>query len=87
MNKVFTQEELVKYVCNEVSIEEKFLIEETLKFDLNLRAELETLKETMKMLDIPKLSPKKSTVDNILNFSKSYSVRNTRFGDVEMTLN
>lgn len=87
MNKVFTQEDLLKYVYNECSETEKFIIEEALVFDTELKSELEEIRNTVDILEMPKLEPKRSTIDNVLNFSKSYSVRETKYGKVELNLN
>lgn len=67
-----TQNEIIRYVYNETSSSENVIIESSLIYDndlLDFYLDCLELKEEMNQIN---LSPKASTVQNILNFSKSF---------------
>jgi len=71
----FKQEVLVQYLYNETSQELTLAIEEALQENWELQDELNVLKRTMKQLDTLHLSsPRKSTINAILNYAKSKEV-------------
>jgi hypothetical protein len=67
-----TQNEIIRYIYNETSSSENVIIETSLVYDndlLEFYLDCLELKEEMNQIN---LSPKTSTVQNILNFSKSF---------------
>ncbi|HLO46745.1 MAG TPA: hypothetical protein VK175_20545 [Leadbetterella sp.] len=67
-----TQNEIIRYIYNETSSSENVIIESSLIYDndlLDFYLDCLELKEEMNQIN---LSPKASTVQNILNFSKSF---------------
>jgi hypothetical protein len=67
-----TQNEIIRYIYNETSSSENVIIESSLIYDndlLDFYLDCLELKEEMNQIN---LSPKTSTVQNILNFSKSF---------------
>ena len=67
-----TQNEIVRYIYNETSSSENVLIETSLIYDnelLDFYLDCLELKEDMDKIS---LSPKESTIQNIMNFSKSF---------------
>ena len=67
-----TQNEIVRYIYNETSSSENVLIETSLIYDnelLDFYLDCLELKEEMNQIN---LSPKGSTIQNILTFSKSF---------------
>ena len=66
----FTQEELLQYLYNETSIEKTAAIKAALLNDWNLREKFELLTAAQQKLEVIKLSPRKQTIDNILNYAE-----------------
>jgi hypothetical protein len=67
-----TQNEIIRYIYNETSSSENVIIESSLIYDndlLDFYLDCLELKEEMNQIN---LSPKLSTVQNILNFSKNF---------------
>jgi hypothetical protein len=67
-----TQNEIVRYIYNETSSSENVLIETSLIYDnelLDFYLDCLELKEEMNQIE---LSPKESSIQNILNFSKNF---------------
>jgi hypothetical protein len=70
----FTPEDLLLYLYNETSAEQKKAIESALKSDWTLREKLEVLKASMQRLDKITVSPRTEVVLNVLNYAKEKSV-------------
>jgi hypothetical protein len=66
----FTQEELLQYLYNETSIEKTAAIKAALLNDWNLREKFDLLTSAQQNLEVIKLSPRKQTIDNILNYAE-----------------
>ena len=67
----FTQEDLLQYLYKETSAEKTAAIKSALLADWSLREKMEILAADKKKLDTIKLlSPRKQTIDNILNYSE-----------------
>ncbi|MEO8771484.1 MAG: hypothetical protein ABI402_15415 [Ferruginibacter sp.] len=66
----FTQEDLLQYLYNETSIEKTAAIKAALLNDWNLREKFELLTSAQQNLEVIKLSPRKQTIDNILNYAE-----------------
>ena len=67
-----TQNEIVRYIYNETSSSENVLIETSLIYDnelLDFYLDCLELKDEMNQIV---LSPKESSIQNILNFSKNF---------------
>lgn len=69
MKKAYSEKDLVRFLYNEVSAEEKLAIEATMKFDFDLREQFEALKESKDALDCYRAAPKASTIASILRYS------------------
>lgn len=70
MVKTFTSKDVIRYFFGEISKDEKNEIEEALAFDTNLQDVYVELDENNKLMDFG-LKPRKSTIDSILNYSKT----------------
>ena len=66
----FTQEDLLQYLYNETSIEKTAAIKAALLNDWNLREKFNLLTTAHQNLEVIKLSPRKQTIDNILNYAE-----------------
>ena len=73
MIKVFTQTDLIRYLYQETTEEEKKEIEKALERDPELNSQFTELSAVMMELDFASLEPSEKTVQNILSHS-----RNTR---------
>ena len=75
MIKVFTQNDLIKFLYHETSEEESREINKALKCDSELLALYNELKATIEQLDQTHLEPSSSTILNILNYSRSVQAK------------
>ncbi len=71
MKHLFTQQHLINYLYNECSLLEKAAIEQALKEDKDLALQFRNLEESKKTLNTLNVMPQASTLQNILNYSKS----------------
>jgi hypothetical protein len=71
MKHLFTQQHLISYLYNECSLLEKAAIELALMEDKDLALQFRNLKESQKTLITLNVMPDLSTLQNILNYSKS----------------
>ena len=71
MKHLFTQQHLINYLYNECSLLEKAAIEQALKEDKDLALQFRNLEESKKTLNTFNVMPQASTLQNILNYSKS----------------
>ena len=71
MTKTFTKDDLVRFLYDEVNEDERLEIKEALYTDINLRASLDELKESMSMLDGFLMEAPKDVVSRILYASKN----------------
>lgn len=72
MIKTFTENDLVRFLYGELTNKEQEELEHALVTDDDLQCRLNDLQSVIKDLDQVALSPSKSAVDKILNFSKGY---------------
>ncbi|MEQ8470324.1 MAG: hypothetical protein RIC35_04025 [Marinoscillum sp.] len=72
MTKTFTENDLVRFLYDELNKIEKEALESALLTDLDLQSELENLRSVMKDLDKVSYSPSQRSVNKILEFSKGY---------------
>ena len=66
----FTQEDLLQYLYNETSAEKATAIKEALVSDWDLREKFNFLSSAQQNLEVIKLSPRKQTIDFILNYAE-----------------
>ena len=66
----FTLEDLVQYYYNETSLQKTAEIKDALEKDWSLREKLGVITSAQKRLELLKLSPRKKTIENILNYDK-----------------
>jgi hypothetical protein len=71
MKHLFTLQHLISYLYNECSLLEKAAIEQALKEDSDLAIQFRNLEESQKTLNTLNVMPQGSTLQNILNYSKS----------------
>jgi hypothetical protein len=74
MTQTFTHDDVIRYVYAETSHEENTLIEEAMIEDADLLMFYLDIADLKQGLDLVKLQPRQSSVNNILAFSKQYSV-------------
>ncbi|WP_234736910.1 hypothetical protein [Tellurirhabdus bombi] len=73
MIKTFTNDDVIRYVYEETTVEENFLIEDALMAEPDLMAfYLDTLEIKLLMNKIER-QPSDRSIQNILNYSSTYS--------------
>lgn len=71
----FTPEDLLLYLYNEVSPEQKQSVEEALKKDWTLREKLNVLKTSMQRLDKSVVSPRTEVILNVLHYAREHATQ------------
>lgn len=71
MIKTFTHHDLIRFIYNDLTNEEHRNVELALLCDNELMEDFKKLKSTVKALDELTLEPSKSTIEAILDYSKS----------------
>ena len=71
MTKTFTENDLLRFLYDEVNEDERLEIKESLRADMDLRASLEELKEATTLLDQFSMKAPKDVVSRILYASKN----------------
>ncbi|MEP7164878.1 MAG: hypothetical protein ABI741_09290 [Ferruginibacter sp.] len=66
----FTQEDLLRYLYNETSIEKTVAIKAALETDWSLKEKFEVISAGSRRLETIKLSPRKKTIENILRYAE-----------------
>lgn len=79
MNDNFTNDLLVKYVFGQVSISEKFLIEEALDTSWEVYELYQTMVRSKRELPKVQFSPRKTTIQNILKYSSEQTALEPQF--------
>jgi hypothetical protein len=74
MIKTFTQDDLVRYIYKETTIEENFEIEQAMLFDETLADDYAALIDVVQSLDAIQKEPSDRSIDVILSYSKSYDL-------------
>lgn len=72
MTKTFTEDDLVRFLYNELNTAEADELREMLVTDEELRECLNELQSTVVELDKLSFQPSQRTIDRILQFSKEY---------------
>lgn len=73
MIKTFTENDILKYLYNDITVEDKAEFEQALLFDNELMETYQEMKSTQKDLDGLQYKPSKRITDDILAFSRLYS--------------
>jgi hypothetical protein len=73
MVKNFTQNDLVSYLYKEVNPLEYLAITESIENDWDVFQEYKELRNARKNIPMVHFSPRPSTIENILNFSRNYN--------------
>ena len=71
MIKIFTQTDLIRYLYQETTEEERKEIDKALLRDEELKAQFAELRAVMKSLDSSQKEPSSKTILNILSYSRS----------------
>ncbi len=74
MTKTFTQDDVVRYIYEETSEQENKEIEQALICDAKLQEVYKELNAVKKQLDHSLKQPSDSTVQSIMNYSKSLNL-------------
>lgn len=77
MIKTFTQDDLVRYIYQETTKEENIEIEQAMLFDEALADDYAELCGVVSSLNGIQKEPSQSTIDSILNYSKSFPLQAT----------
>lgn len=72
MQQTFTQDDLIRYVYNEVTPQEKAAISKALDADLDLFNAYVVLKKTTEALDQLKRDPSPTSVNIIMEYAQSH---------------
>jgi len=72
MVKTFTSNDVVRYFYGEILNDEKNEIEEAIAFDSQLQDIYVELEENTKLIN-KEMKPRVSTIESILNYSKSFA--------------
>lgn len=78
MTKTFTQNDLIRYIYNETTENEKKEIEQELLLNNKLFEEYKDLAEVSMELDRFEMSPSENVIIKILNFSKTINLHSVR---------
>lgn len=74
MTHNYTPELLIKYIYGETDIADRLELEYTLENNAQIRAQYLDILNSYRNVPKASFSPKKSTLDNILNYSASNSL-------------
>jgi hypothetical protein len=77
MIATFTRNDIIRYVYLETTEEENFLIEQTLLTESDLQQFYIEMLETKQDLDRPLANPSEQAIQNILMYSRNFSVART----------
>lgn len=78
MTKTFTRNDLIRYIYNETTENEKKDIEQELLINTKLFEEYKDLAEVSMELDRFEMSPSEKVINKILNFSKTLNLHSVR---------
>jgi len=78
MTKTFTRNDLIRYIYNETTENEKKEIERELLLDNKLFEEYKDLAEVSMELDRFEMIPSEKVINKILNFSKTINLHSVR---------
>jgi hypothetical protein len=75
MIKTFTQNDVIRFVYNEVSTEERSQMEELLLIDTTFEKTYMQYMKTKVLIQKSNLEPSENVINRILNYSKSLSLQ------------
>ncbi len=75
MHKIFTKEDLLRYIYGEMNREERQEMRSVILEDNVLKAEFLALKEAKECLNKGRLSPSTFVVNNIMSYAKALTVK------------
>ncbi len=75
MKQTFTTDQLIRFLYKETSASETFAIKQALNSSKELMEEFRNLQAAQQQLPKVKFSPKRSTLQNILRYSKSAAIQ------------
>ncbi|HLO80025.1 MAG TPA: hypothetical protein VK166_03650 [Chitinophagaceae bacterium] len=70
----FTTEDMIRFLYNEMSPEESKMAMEAIESDWILKEKYEVLKASKRDLDSIRCTPRKSTIDSILQYAEQESL-------------
>jgi hypothetical protein len=75
MIKTFTQNDVIRFVYDEVSTEERSQMEELLIIDASFRKLYKSYAKTKHLIKKSAIEPSENVINRILNYSKSLSLQ------------
>lgn len=75
MTKTFTENDLIRFLYNELAKEDREEIERASLTDQQLQEQINNLRKLMDDMDDIKVAPSRKTIRKILEFSKGYEVQ------------
>lgn len=74
MTKIFTHDDLIRYVYKETTSEENRLIEKALAIDTALLEQCQELQRIKEQLDGSMMTPSEKSINSILEYSKAFNL-------------
>jgi hypothetical protein len=74
MTKTFTPDDLLRYLYEDTSVEEKREIEHALRNDSRLQLELDQLRSDIELLDELQLSPSEECISHIMDYARAMNL-------------
>ena len=88
MYKTFTQNDLIRFLYNEMTSEESILLRDALLNDSNLCAAYYELKSSLNLLDSEPLSPSNFSLAKIKSYARGFSSKPSKYIDrIDLVLN
>ena len=75
MTKTFTENDLIRFLYNELTENESEAIERAMLTNQNLQDQINKLRKLQEDMDDIKIAPSKRTIRKILDFSKGFEVQ------------
>lgn len=75
MTQTFTPDDLLRYLYEDTTTEEKLEIEKALQSDTNLQQQFEQLQEDMQLLDDLALEPSTGCVNHIMEYASAMNLK------------
>lgn len=72
MNSNYTNDDLIRFVYNEMEPERAIVLQREMQQDAELRKEVQQLSETKAKLDTEKHDPDDTTINMVMDYSASY---------------
>ncbi|MDH5396575.1 MAG: hypothetical protein OEX02_00405 [Cyclobacteriaceae bacterium] len=81
MTKTFTQNDIIRYLYNEMGTDESIAFFRSLETDAELRQDYQENKRVFQCLDTTEIAAPSRVLNKILNFSRNYNQKtNTKVG-------